>query len=202
MFSILTDTLPKPVLAGLTVWAGVSYFVTGPEAGTRISRADFVPACASRFKDVAMQAGEERLRSLPMPSFDPMQELAIAQARRLQNNPFMDQLRIMSGGRGDIFGLGETANAALRQIEQTRRAAERAYDASLEKIRQETAGRVARADDVCSCVADMAVSQTRLDWAIYAGSLTLIAPQPVKAFDEQMARVYSAGSCTAAKGGA
>lgn len=202
MLSIFTDTLPKSVLAGGLLWAGVSYFGSGPELATRISRVDFVPACEANFKDMAMQAGEERQRSLTMPSLDPMQELAIAQAKRLADNPFMDQLRALGGGRGDIFGIGETADAAVRQMQHAKRAAREAYERSLEAIRQQTATNLASAGDVCGCVADAAIADTRTEWAIYAGTLTLIEPAPVKAFGQRMAQMHRAGGCEVAKAGA
>lgn len=200
MLSIFTDTLPKSVLAGGLLWAGVSYFASGPELASRVSRADHVPACEANFKDMAARAGEERLQSLPMPSLDPMQELAISQVKRFANNPLLNQLRGLGGGRGDLFGIGETADATLRQIEHARRAARQAYERSFEAIRQQTVTNLAKAGDLCSCVADAAIGQTRTEWAIYAGTLTLI--NPVKNFGERMAQVHRAGGCGSAKAGA
>lgn len=198
MFSILTDTLPKPVLAGAVLWAGVSYFVTGPEAASRIVRADFRPVCEANFENMAMETGEARLRALPMPSVDPMENYAVDTVRRLQNNPFMTQLRMMGGEMADMFGLDGAANAALAKIEQARRTAKAAYGQARERIEAETVSMVAKAGDVCGCVADAAIAQTRTDWALYAGSMTLIAPAPVATFGQTMAQVYKAGGCDAA----
>lgn len=201
MLSILTDTLPKPVLAGAALWATVSYFVIGPEAGSRIARADHVSVCTANFEMMAAKIGEERLRALPVPSLDPMQELAVDQVRRLQNNPFMNHLRGMSGGMADIFGIDQAANAALAQMDHAKRTARQAYDAARSRIKAETNAQVAGAGDVCSCVADAAIAQTRTDWAIYAGTLTLYEPAPVVNFSQTMAKVHGAGAC-AGKAGA
>lgn len=198
MLSILTDTLPKPVLAGAALWAGVSYFLVGPEAATRIARADFVPVCEANIKTLTMQAGDARLRALPKPSLNPMQEHAADTVRRLQNNPFMNQLRMMGGGMGDLFGIDGAANAALAQMEQARRTAKAAYDQARARIKAETAGALAKAGDVCSCMADAAIAQTRTDWAIYAGTITLFQPAALKNFGQAMAQAHGAGGCDAA----
>lgn len=198
MLSILTDTLPKPVLAGAVLWAGVSYFLTGPEAASRIARADFVPVCEADIKTLTMQAGDARLRALPKPSLDPMREHAADTVRRLQNNPFMNQLRMMGGGMGDMLGIDGAANAALAQMEQAKRTAKAAYDQARERIKAETAGNIAKAGDVCSCVADMAIRETLSDWAIYAGTVTLFQPSSLKNFAQVMAQAYGAGGCDAA----
>lgn len=202
MLSIFTDSLPKPVLAAAAIWAGVSYFVTGPEAATRIARADYLPVCEAGFSKMVADAGVERLRTLPVPSLDPMQQLALSQVHRLQNNPFMDQLRGMSGGMGDIFGISEAADAAMAQMNHAQRTARETYDFARARIEQETADTIARADDVCSCVAAVAASETRTDWALYAGSFTLIEPAPVKNFTQKMDQAFGTGRCDAAKAGA
>lgn len=123
MLSIFTDSLPKPILAAAAIWAGLSYSVTGPEAGTRIARADYLPVCEAGFSAMVADAGVERLRSLPVPSLDPMQQFALSQVQRLQSNPFMDQLRGTSGGMGDVFGISEAADAAMAQMNHAQRSA-------------------------------------------------------------------------------
>lgn len=202
MLSIFTDSLPKPVLAAAALWAGLSYFITGPEAGTRIARADYLPVCEAGFSQLVADAGAERLRTLPVPALDPMQEHTLSQVQRLQNNPFMDQLRGMSGGMGDIFGIGEAADAAMAQMNHARRAAQEAYDFARERIEQETANSIARAGDVCGCVVAAAIAQSRTEWALYAGTLTVIEPAPVKDFAQEMDRAFNSGRCDAARAGA
>src|SRR5690606_12092806 len=133
MLSIFTDSLPKPLLAAAAIWAGTSYFITGPEAGTRIMRADYLPSCEAGFSRMVAESGVERLRQLPVPELDPMQQLALSQVQRLQNNPFMNQLRGMSGGLGDVFGLSEAADAAMAQMNYAQRTARQAYDLARER---------------------------------------------------------------------
>lgn len=202
MLSIFTDSLPKPVLAAAVSWAVISYLVTGVEVASRVTRADYLPVCEAGFSAMVADAGVERLRSLPVPSLDPMQQLALSQVNRLQNNPFMNQLRGMSGGMGDIFGISEMADAAMAQMNHAQRAVREAYEFARARIESETADTIARAGDVCSCVAAVASSETRSEWAIYAGSLTLIEPAPIKNFAQEMDKAFSTGRCDAAKAGA
>ncbi len=101
----------------------------------------------------------------------------------------------------DIFGIDQAANAALEQMDHAKRTARRAYDAARVRIKAETDAQVAGAGDVCACVADAAIAQTRTDWAIYAGTLTLYEPAPVANFSQTMAKVHGAGAC-AGKAGA
>lgn len=201
MLSIFSDIAPKSAVAAVIAWAGANYFIIGPEVASRVARADFVPLCEAGFRDLAAMAGEDRAKALPRPSIDPAQEYAAAQVRRLQDNPFMQQLRGMGGGLGDLFGIDAAADHALNQMERGRQAARNAYDAALSRIREETATSLAKAGEVCGCAADAAIADTRTEWAIYSGTLTLIAPAPVKAFDEKMAQASRAG-CEAAKAGA
>lgn len=99
---------------------------------------------------------------------------------------------------GDPFGIESTANAALAQMEQAKRTARAAYDQARERIKAETAGNIAKAGDVCSCVADMAIRETRTDWAIYAGTITLFQPSSIENFAQAMAQAHGAGGCEAA----
>ena len=198
--TMFSDIAPKALLASLTVWAGVNYVVIGPEVASRVARADFVPVCEGNFKAMVAAAGEERASQVRMPKLDAVQEHLLGQARDLYNSEWMDQLRIMSGGR-DWFGLDRGAGIALEQIEETKRAAKAAYEAAQERIKQETATTLGKAGDVCGCVADAAIAETRTDWAIYSGTLTFITPASVKAFDQRMGQAFNAGAC-GLKGGA
>lgn len=198
--TIFSDTLPKALVASFAVWAGVNYVLIGPEVASRVARADFVPICEGNFKAMIAAAGEERAKQVRMPQLDAMQELALRKARQLHNSEWMDQLRAMSGGR-DMFGIDEGARIVLDQIEDSKRAAKQAYEAAQERIRQETATTLGKAGDVCGCIADAAIADTRTDWAIYSGTLSMIKPAAVKGFDQRMGQAFNAGAC-GLKGGA
>ncbi|TAA53901.1 hypothetical protein [Shinella sp. JR1-6] len=192
--SIFSDIAPKALLASLTVWAGANYVVIGPEVASRVARADYLPICEGNFKAMVAAAGEERASQVRMPKLDAMQEFAIGQARELYNSEWMDNLRAMSGGK-DLFGFDKGARLALRQIEDAKRAAKAAYETAQARIKAETATTLGKAGDMCGCVADAAIADTRTDWAIYSGTLTFITPAGVKAFDQRMGQAFNAGAC-------
>ena len=198
--SIFSDIAPKALLASVAVWAGANYVVIGPEVAVRVARADYLPVCEGNFKAMVAAAGEERASQVRMPKLDAMQELAIEQARNLYNSEWMDQLRIMSGGK-DPFGIDKGASLVLQEIEDSKRAAKAAYEAAQARIKQETATTLGKAGDTCGCIADVAIGETKTDWAIYSGTLTFITPAGVKAFDQRMGQAFNAGAC-GLKGGA
>ncbi|WP_165823459.1 hypothetical protein [Metarhizobium album] len=49
-------------------------------------------------------------------------------------------------------------------------------------------------------MADAAIAETRTEWAIFSGTLGMIRPAPVKAFDDRMRQTYAAGLCTGKEG--
>lgn len=200
MLSTFTDIAPKAAVAALLVWGGSNYLVIGPEIASRVARADHMPVCEAGFRETIAKAGQERISSLPAPAVDPSREMAAAQLNRLQNNPFMSQLR--GGGMGDLFGIGDMTNLAIRQYEEGKEAAREAYERSIERIKQETATNLAASGEVCGCIADAAIAETRTEWAIFSGTLSLIRPASLKSFDEKMGQIARAGACDAAKAGA
>lgn len=199
-----SDLLPKSLAAAFVVWGAANYFVIGPNIASRIVRADHVPICEAGFKALAEKAGEERLKQLPLPDFDAGHDYALGQARRVLNSPAMQHLRQMSGGLAESFGLDidGAARQALRRAEEAREAAKQAYELSLARIREETATKLASAGSVCGCIADAGIADTRTEWAVYSGTLSLFRPAPVANFSERMAQLQRAGECAGGKAGA
>jgi hypothetical protein len=193
--NLLTDVLPKSALAAILLWAIAHYFLVGPEIAARVVAADHLPVCESGFKDIALAAAEQRARALEIPGLDPAKEIALEQLQAFQNNPMMRELRQMSGELGDIFGLDQTANAAIRQYEKAKERAKRLYEEELGRIKAETASRLGEAGSVCGCVADTTISETRSDWAIYSGTLGLIRTAPIEGFDQRMRLAMRSGAC-------
>lgn len=198
-----TEILPKALVAALAAWGAANYFVVGPTLASRIVRADHLPACEANFRDMVAKAGEQRAKSLTLPSIDPMQEFATEQARRVLDSPAMQQLRIMSGGLAEQFGLdvGGAVREAQRQVEASKHAARGAYNDALEKIKAETASNLAGAGSVCGCIGDAAIADSRTEWAIFSGTLSLVQLAPLDRFDQKMAQIHGAGACQAAKAG-
>lgn len=200
MLSTFTDIAPKAAVAALLVWGGSNYLIIGPEIASRVARADHMPICEAGFRESIAKAGAERMSSLPVPVPDPSREMAVAQLNRLQNNPFMNQLR--GGGMGDLFGIGDMTGLAIRQYEEGKDAAREAYERSIARIKEETTTSLAASGTICGCIADAAIADTRTEWAIFSSTLGLIRPAPLKSFDEKMGQIARTGACDAGKAGA
>ncbi len=197
MLKLLSDIAPKAAVAAVALWAGANYLVIGPEVATRIVRADHLPMCQRNFSEMTLNAAKRQAEELPPPAVDASKEMAASQLRALQNNPMMRDLNRMGLG---MFGIDQTLNMSLRQYEEQKRAAVDAYNHSVERIKNDTATTLGKAGDVCGCVADAAIADTRTEWAIFSGTLGLIRPAPLKAFGERMAQTFGAGICSAKAG--
>lgn len=193
------DVLPRALLAAIGIWAAANYFVIGPELGSRVARADHVPACEANFRDMVRDAAREKHASIPLPTLDPMQEYAIRQGEQLLNSPLMQWAQGASRGMGEAIGIDVQGgfDAARRTYAANKRAAEEAYRLAKEEVRAWGERQAAAAGDVCGCLAEMAVNQTRADWAMFSGSLTLIEPEPVVSLPRLMAQLQRDGACKA-----
>lgn len=196
IFGPFLDVLPKAGLAGAILWAGANYFVVAPNLAARVTLADFVPACERNHETMALAAAKERTAELPPPSIDPVKQMAARSLRQMMNNPVMQALEQMGGELGGVFPMREMADIAIAQQEQAAKAAKEAYDRSLERLKRETASRIGSAGTTCSCLAAAAVEDTRTEWAIWTGTLTLFRPAPLQNFDQRMAEAYTSGRCT------
>lgn len=201
-FGPFKDVLPSSVLAGLLVWGGANYVLIGPTIGERIVRADHLAACSANVQALAEQSRDQELASLSLPDIDYQAEHALRQAEGLLNSPFVGWARGASQGMTDAFGLDLNGGiaAARQQYEAGKRAAGAAYEAANEKIRAMTAVRIASADDLCSCIAQSAIEETRTDWAIFTGTLMFYTPAPVDAFEVKMGAVARSGACESKEG--
>ncbi|MET3662869.1 hypothetical protein [Aquamicrobium ahrensii] len=201
-FGPFKDIVPPSVLAGLLVWSGVNYLLIGPTIGGRIVLADYLPACTANVQAMAEQARDQELASLSLPSIDYQAEHALRQAEGLLNSPFMGWAAGASQGMADAFGLDVhgSLGAARQQYEAGKRAAGAAYETAQERIRSATAARLASADDLCACIAQTAIEESRTDWAIFTGTLMFYTPAPVDAFEVKMGAVARSGTCESNEG--
>lgn len=204
MLSLFTDTLPKPMLAGAFIWAGTHYFVLGPAMGERIVRADYVPACTANVQALAEQAREQRLASLPLPQVDHQAESALRFTETMLSGPLGQWAIGASQGMDQLFGLDVpgSVSQARHQYEAAKRAAAEAYEAARERVKAASAQQIASAGDLCGCIAQAAIEQTRTDWALFTGTLALYTPAPVESFGITMGAVARAGTCEGEEGAA
>ncbi|MVA98000.1 hypothetical protein GN330_12170 [Nitratireductor sp. CAU 1489] len=188
-------------MASLLVWGGANYLLIGPKIGERVVRADYLPACEINLRQMVKQQGKDRLAGLNLPSADPARELAARQLERFSNSPAMEGLRRMSRGMGDLFGLDGMAGDLGALYRRQAAEARQAYQDAKRRIEAETKTRLGEAGDVCGCIADKAIGETRSDWALFTGSLTAYRPASIASFGQKMAEVQRAGACTGKAGG-
>ncbi|MGE0279585.1 MAG: hypothetical protein AB7P20_03080 [Rhizobiaceae bacterium] len=195
---IFTDIVPKAVLAGAVLWAGAHYFVVGPAIASRVVRFDFLPGCEAGYRDVTLRAAEDRARAIRLPSVSPDAQIVTEMLRGLQNNPLLQELQ-RPGGMGDLLGLGDIPGLALRKFNRAREQTEAAYRQSMDRLERETATNLAQAGSVCSCAADLAIADTRKEWAFFSGSLGFVRDERIAAFGETMARLPRVEVCGMAR---
>jgi hypothetical protein len=180
--------MPRALVAGATLWAGASYFVTGPSIAARVALFDHMPACERSHDEMTIADAERRQREVAARSSDPAKELASELLREFGDTAFMRQFDLFGGGM-----MGRTIDRTLEQIE---RGKEAASDAAKE-LERRTASNLASSGSVCGCVADTAISETRTEWAIHVGTLALVRPAPVINFGQRMTQIQASGRCTA-----
>lgn len=181
MFGPFTDVMPKALLAGTALWAAANYFVLGPGIAARVAEFDHLLVCERSHQAMALAEAEDRQRTHP--SFDPSKEIASELLRDLSNSELMRELGALGGGI-----IGRTADAIDRSREVT-----------IDRLEQETASDLARSGTVCGCMADTAIAETRTEWAIFTGTLSLVRPAPVLNFDQRMAQMLASGRCSISK---
>lgn len=201
-FGPFKDVLPPAVIAGLLVWGGGNYVAIAPTIGGRIVAADYLPACSANVQALAEQTRDQELASLSLPSIDYQADYALRQAEGLLNSPLMDWARGASQGVGDLLGLdmhGSIA-AARHQYEAGQRAAGAAYQSAQERILNATTARIRSADDLCACIGQTAIEETRTDWSIFTGTLMFYKPAVIDAFEVKIGAVARSGVCEGNEG--
>jgi len=168
MIKELSEIAPVSAVLAVAVWGGISYFVTGPEAATRIAHADYIESCEANLVSAINATSRE-------------QEQAFNQSTNLENeaarassywNGMQSQygehtqlLDMLSGG-----GFSQTINVqneAARQARQARANAQAAIRARARRAAES-------APDQCSCQIQAALGDSRSEWAMYVATLTLV----------------------------
>ncbi|MCO5057443.1 MAG: hypothetical protein M9905_06115 [Rhizobiaceae bacterium] len=83
----------------------------------------------------------------------------------------------------------------VEQVEEAWRAGQASFDRAKKRLEEKTKTQLASAGDLCTCAAGEAIEQTRTDWALFTGSLTLYVPATVSGFDREIGTVLKAGAC-------
>ena len=198
----LGGILPKTLVIAALAYGSFAYFLSGPFVAERVVRADHLPACAAAVRTLAAQGGAARIGALPPPAAETTRERAAARLRALRNSPFMQGLKELGGDLSTMLGVDDMMDLAMEPEGGGVAAAKQAYQDALGQIRAETATRLAAAGDVCGCAADAAIAETRTEWAIFAGSFSLVRPAALDGFDARLLRLQQAGACAAPEGAA
>lgn len=186
MFGPFTDVMPRAFIAGATLWAGTSYFIAGPGIAARVALFDHMPVCERNHVTLAQAAREQRQRELEAQASDPSKDLAADLLREFGGTEFMRQLDMLGGGL-----MGRTIDKTIDHYERGKRAANDA----VEELERRTASDLANGGSVCGCIADAAISETRTEWAIHVGTLSLMRPAPVANFGQRMTQIQASGRC-------
>lgn len=191
MFDIPFDILPKAAVPAVMATSLFAYFVAGPEIGSRIARADYLPACQGEVAAMIAAGAGERSSTLDAPAADDGKADAADQLRALLASPVYETMRQNPITRPVV----EALKAKLRGFEGARDAARKAKEAARRQVDAWTATNLARTGSVCGCMADRAIAEARTDWAIFAGTLGLVRTARIGEFGETMRRSDPDGIC-------
>ena len=200
MLKTLSDILPKEVLLAGVAYGAIAYFVAAPELAARVARADYIPACMAEHRDAALSLARQQAEALSHTPADPKALLAEHQLRILRDNPAMQELE--RSGLATVLGLDTATDLAFAQIEAKKRAAEAVIAKGRTEIEQATRIRLEQSNDLCTCATEQAFEESRGAWAVFAGSLGLVRPEPVRTFGEKVDQHIIGGACSGAEGGA
>lgn len=191
MLKDMSELAPRAALLAGIAWGVAHYFVVGPEIAERVVRVDHLPACEASIKAGVIDDAEKRMAALPKPSFDPVKEMAADHLKRLRKSPFVEELE--RTGLGAALGIDIVMDVAGAQVAAQKQAAVEAYNRAVAAIEAAAATELANAGTVCGAVADAAIADTRMQWAVFSGTLGLIRPAPLRDFDGKMEQVRASG---------
>ena len=189
MLKELSEVAPTSVLLAFLLWAGLSYFVTGPEISERVAVFDYIPKCK---EDIALQAEQQEREILAQyDSNDAGRRQAAQQLgglNQLFNNPMGDRSYgnfIRKYGTNPIDVLtGGAMTRAQTQLQESLNEQRRIAAETARNYREKV---ISTAGDQCSCRAKMAFLESQTDWALFTGTFGVIRPNGVENFGSTMA---------------
>lgn len=176
----LSEIAPAGAVIAAVAWGTLSYVVTGPELAARISNADYVQDCKANLATSIAESFEQELQTAGRPSAAEQQSAAVAPYIDQMYQQYGDQMAVLDAITGGAYSAGlEVTRNAARDAQQIRDQAAAALLAQRERA-------VATAPDQCSCQVVAALTETRTDWAIFAGTLGFIEQDGVSSFPSMM----------------
>jgi len=180
MIKELSEIAPISAVFAVAVWAGLSYFVIGPEAATRIAQADYIEECKTNLVATIRATSQEQEQAFNQPTnFENQSAQASAAWSGLQSQ-YGEQTQLL-----DMFTGGGFSRTIQIQNEVANRA-QQARDDARELIRARAERAAQTAPDQCSCQVQAALGESRSEWAMYVASFTLIEQEKVTGFPTLM----------------
>lgn len=195
MLGIPLDILPKAAVPAVAATALFAYYAAGPEIGARVAEVDFRPACEREVGASVVAERNRQAAASPAPDDGDEGDDDMAALRALLASPLYQAMR----GNPLTQTMVGVAEAKLRRIEQARAAAHEAAKTARRQLDEWTTGSLARTGTVCGCLAVRAIAETRMDWALFAGTLGLVRSARIERFGETMRESDPEGTCR--KGG-
>jgi len=160
------------VLAGL-IYAGISLFVTGPVIGERmIARSNWGPRCAA-----GIQAGARR------------EEPAVPQL------PNVGCMELFGGWFGRAGAEYCGVHGHLFENNPVNKALGAARDARRRAQQKRMDYAASNATSRCECAVTTTLEARRIPLALYAGTLRLVTPPPVRRLDSDLKAALNAPGC-------
>lgn len=194
----IADIVPKDVLLASIAYGAIAYFVAAPELAARVARADYIPACVAEHRDAALSSAKAKAETLSQTPADPEALLAEHQLRLLRENPAMQELE--RTGLGALLGIDMATDLAFAQIEAKKQAAAALIEKQRDEIERATRIRLDQSGDLCTCATEQAFEDARGAWAVFAGTLGLVRPDPIRRFGEKIDLHIAKGACIDTEG--
>lgn len=192
LFDMPFDILPKAAVPAVVGSAFLAYFVVGPEIASRVARVDHIPACERDIASSIVADAAKRRAAVDDAAPDPAKEAAAEALREFARSPLFGEMR--RHPLGNLMGLGQISGAVTGYERGKAKAAEVARSVR-EEIDALAATHLGRAGSVCGCMADRAITETRMEWAVFTATLGLVRPARIAMFGETMRRSDPDGLC-------
>ncbi len=180
MMKELSEIAPISAVFAVTVWAGLSYFVIGPQAATRIAHADYTEDCKINLVSTIHAASHEQQQAFNQSTNLEDQSAQSSSAWNSLQGQYSQQTQLIDMLTGGGFSRTiQIQNEAASRARQARDDARKIIRARAERAAQS-------APDQCACQVQMALGESQTEWAMYVGSFTLIKQEKITGFPALM----------------
>lgn len=177
----VSEVVPAGALFSIILWGLISFYLSGPELAGRISHADYFATCEQRVAQGASRAVEGSINQTNQVSdIERQAQAARNYVRSLENAYGAENIRGF-----DMF-MGGAISQAINQAEALEKQARDARNQARRMIQNRRDAVIDTAKDQCSCQVAAALGESRVDWAIFAGTFGIIEKEGVSNFSSRM----------------